>query len=241
MSIWSRTRFLFGVVFVVILVGLLVLYLNNTMSAVHADQANLSADTTNVGIDYPGLVMAQDVNEGDKVTKGETLFVVESPELTSDIASHVVTITSLPFSLDTSGNILVKANTNGVIQKIDYPGGSYVPGGVVMATLYAANHLYISGDFHLSPPDYARLKQGSTMDVTFPDDSMTQATVYNIALTQEGNTVETVVKAWLPQAEIASLHFPLGTPVEASLKLTNTTWWNNVRSAFNKLFRPRAG
>jgi len=241
MSLLARVRFLFGILFVFLVVGLLVLYLNDRISTVQAVQADLSADTTNVGVDYPGLVIAKNITEGDRVTKGETLFVVNSPQLTTDIANHSATVTSLPFSLDDAGNILVKTNTSGIVEQVNYLNGSYVTGGSVMATIYASSGLYVSGHFQLSSPDYTRLKNGSIVDVTFPDNSKAKAVVYNIALMQDGNTVDTVIEARFSSTDTERIRFPIGTPVGASLRLTNTTWWDDATHAFNKLFSSKAG
>jgi len=241
MSIWARFKFLCGIICVLVVVGLLVLYLNDAMSTVRAQKAELGADTTTVGVDYPGLVTEQRVTEGDKVTKGQTLFVVNSPQLATDLAQGTVSRRALPFEVDKTGDILVKANAAGEVEKIDYLNGSYVPGGAVVATLDTANTLYISGHFHLSPPDYARLKKGSTMDVTFPDNTRLKARVYSIALEQDADVVDTVVKARLQGADRTGFRFPVGTPVEASLKLTQRTWWQDVTHFFTKLFKPTAG
>lgn len=240
MSAWIRIRFFFGVVVVFLIVGLLVLYLNAALSTVRAQKAELGADTTTIGVDYPGLVADQRVSEGDRVHKGQTLFVVTSPQLAANLANRTVTVSSLPFKLDRAGDILVTANDDGVVEKVDYLKGSYVPGGAVMATLDTASTLYISGHFHLTPPDYARLKKGASMDVTFPDNSRAQATVYSIALAQDGDIVDTVVKARLHDGTAADFRFPVGTPVEASLSLTKRTWWQSTFHFINKLFKPAA-
>jgi hypothetical protein len=240
MSLWARFKFLIGILVVVLLVFGLVLYLEGSMSTVRALQAELGASSTTVGVDYPGLVTAANVGVGDKVTQGETLFVVQSPQLTTDIANHTINVSTLPFSLDKSGDILVKANSSGVIQQLNFLNGAFVPGGAVMATIYSDKALYISGTFTLSPPDYSRVKKGSVMSVTFPDDSTAQAIVYDVALVQSGGKVNTVVQARLQGKDADNPQFPIGTPVEATLRLRNATWWEDTRQALDKVFKPRA-
>lgn len=241
MTFWNRLRFFIGILVVFIIVGLLVLYLNNALSTVTATQAELSADTTTVGIDYPGLITNQYVTEGDKVSKNQTLFEVSSSQLVADINSRSVKTATLPFKIDPKTNaILVKANTDGVVEKVNYRAGSYVPGGSVIATVDTFNTLFISGNFNLSPPDYTRVKKGNTMDITFPDNSKFKATVYNISLVKDGETVDTVVKARLNNANVTDFKFPIGTPVDASLKLTQRTWYQNITDFVNKIFKPQA-
>ena len=241
MNFWTRIKFFLGIVFVFLIVGLLVLYLNDAMSTVRANKAELGADATNIGVDYPGLLVEQRVSAGDKVSKGQTLFTVNSPQLADALSNRTVQTSSLPFDVDPkTRQILLKANNAGVVEKVNFLAGSYVPGGSVVATLDTANTLFISGHFHLSPPDYARLKKGNTMDVTFPDNGKAQARVYSISLAQNGDVVDTVVKARLQGANAADFRFPVGTPVEASLKLSQRTWWQDVTHFINKLFKPSA-
>jgi multidrug resistance efflux pump len=241
MSFWARLKFFFGIVFVCILVGLLVLYLNSAMSVVRANRAELGADTTSLGLDYPGVIVTQNVTVGDKVTKNEVLYTVNSPQLSDAISNKTVQIRTLPFSLEPKTQFIqLKANNDGVVEKVNYVAGSYVPGGSVLATIDSADTLYISGHFHLSPPDYARVKKGNSMDVTFPDNSKVQAKVYSISLVQDGDVVDTVVKAKLLGSTVGDFRFPVGTPVEASLKLTQRTWWQDVTHFVNRLFKPSA-
>lgn len=241
MSFWARLKFLFGMVFVVLIVGLLVLYLNNQMSTVKAVRAELGADSTTLGTTYAGLVTKQTVAAGDKVRKGETLFTISSPQLTQAITDKTIQVASLPFSVDPQTNdILLKATGAGVVEQVEYQSGSFVPAGAVVATVDKADSLYVSAHFHLSPPDYARVKKGNVMNVTFPDNSHARATVYNISLAQTGDVVDTVVKARLQNGTVGDFRFPVGTPVEASLKLTQRTWYQDVTDFVHKLFKPSA-
>ncbi|MBC7707683.1 HlyD family efflux transporter periplasmic adaptor subunit [Polaromonas sp.] len=241
MTFKNRLKFFLGLLTVFLIVGLLVLYLNHALSTVKTNKAALGADTITVGVDYPGLVSKQSVNEGEKVTKGQTIFEVTSPELAKDLANKSVVASALPFSVDPqTSNILVKATDTGVVEKINYLAGSYVPGGAVMATLNTVGSLYVLGHYNLSPPDYARVKKGNSMVVTFPDNTKLQATVYNIALAKDGDGVDTIVKARLPRANVADFRFPIGTPVDASLTLSQRTWYQDLNSFVRKLFKPAA-
>lgn len=241
MTFWGKLRFMMGMLSVVLLVGLLVLYLNNSMSTVHTPKADLKAEATTVGVDYPGLVVKQDITEGDKVTKGQVMFTVNSPQLVADLNSRAVEATSLPFTVEPgTQNIIVKANGDGVVEKINYRVGSYAPTGSVIATIDTIDTLYISAHFHLTPPDYARVKRGNEMNITFPDNTKLTATVYNISLVNDGGVVDTVVKARIKNPDDINSRFSIGTPVEASLKLTQRTWYQGLIDMGRKLFKPTA-
>jgi multidrug resistance efflux pump len=239
MKFFTRIRFLIGILFVLLIVGLLILYLNNALSTVHASRASLESDALTIGTDYGGLVVKQAINDGDPIKKGQTLFEITSSQLTANIANGSIKQASLPFSIDPKSNdIVIKAPGNGVVQKVNYLAGSFVPSGGILATVDTVGTSYIAGHFHLSPRDYARVKKGNVMDVTFPDNNHVTATVQSIALTTAGNRVDTVVKARLNGKSITDFQFPVGTPVEASLKLTKRAWYQDVTDLVRNLFKP---
>lgn len=230
-----------GIVFVLLLVGGLLLYLNSTMSEVHSYKAELGADAVTIGTDYPGLVVKQPVEEGDRVSKGQILFEIRSPQLTASLADHTTVAASLPFTLDiVTGDIILKASDDGVIQKINYRAGSYAPLGGVLATINTVGSLYVAGHYRLTPPDYARIAKGKALAVTFPDNSKVQARVYNISVASNGTAVDTIIKARLQSADINDFRFSVGTPVEASLKLTNKTWYQGLLDLGHQLLKPKA-
>ena len=239
MKFTSRLKFIFGIAIVLLLVGVLVLYLNNSMSQSQSSKAHLAADSSSIGTDYPGLIIKQNTEEGDKVTKGETLFEIKSAQLSESIANSSVTPASLPFEVDsTSGNILIKASDDGVIEKINYRAGSFIPAGGIVATVNTVGSLHVVAYFKLSPPDYARISKNSKLSLRLPDNTTMQATVFDISLVSSGNRVDTVVKARIKNADISDYRFSVGTPVEATLQLNTSTWYQTLYDYFLQLFKP---
>lgn len=239
MSFKSRLKFFFGLLFVVFLVGALLVNLNNSMSVARSSKALLGADSVTIGTDYPGLVVKQNVEEGDKFKKGDTLFEISSQQLNDALTNKSVKVASLPFDLSADEqNILVEAKEDGVIQKINYRSGSYVPAGGILAITNTVGSLYVEGHYRLSPPDYARIKKGSMLAVTFPDNSKIEAIIYSVSLVSDGSEVDTVIKARLQHADVTDFRFSVNTPVQAVLKLTDKTWYQNLNELAHKLFRP---
>jgi hypothetical protein len=239
MRIMSRIRFMFGILFVIFLVGALTYYLNTTMSIAQSSRAELAADSIAIGTDYAGLVVKQFVEEGDKVKKGQTLFEIESPQLKEALASQTVSPTSLSFQLNpANNNILLSARDDGVIQKIMYHQGSYVTSGVVVVTVNTVGSLHVVANFHLSPPDYARLNKESKVDLVMPDNSKQQATIFAITLVRDGDVVDTVVKARMKDADISDFRFSVGTPVQATLHLNQDSWFQGLFDLLRRLFIP---
>lgn len=239
MKFTSKIRFIFGIIFVVFIVGALSLYLNGIMSVSQSSKAKLAADSTTVGTDYPGLVVKQNVEEGDKVTKGQVLFEIQSTQLNDALTKGAVTESSLSFSVDPTTNyIQLKANDDGVIEKIDYRAGSYVPAGGIVASVNTVGSLYVIAHFHLSPPDYARINKSNQVSLRLPDNSTQSATIFSIALVSNGDNVDTVVKARIKNADISDFRFSVGTPVEATLQLNQDNIFQGLITSIQRLFKP---
>lgn len=241
MKFTSRLKFFFGIIIVLALVGALVLYLINSMSTVESYKAVLAADTSSLGTDYPGLIVKQNAEVGDKVKKGETLFEVNSAQLNGALNNGTASLRTLPFSVDpNSGNILIKAPDDGVVSKVFFPNGSFVPTGGIIANINTVGSLYVVATFKLSPPDYARINKHTTLSLTFPDNTTMQATVFDITLVSDGDRADTVMRARLKNADISDFRFSVGTPVQATLKLNTSTWYQELYNYILRLFKPGA-
>ena len=239
MKFTSRLKFIIGILFVIAIVGALAVYLNGIMSVSQSSKAELAADSTSIGTDYPGLVVKQNVEEGDKVTKGQVLFEIQSAQLNDALTTRNVSVSSLPFSVDPVTNyIQLKASDNGVVEKIDYHAGSYAPAGGIVATVNTVGSLYVIAHFHLSPPDYARIVKTSKIDLRLPDNSTQQTTIFSIALESNGNSTDTVVKARIKNADISDFRFSVGTPVQATLQLSQDNWFQGLFTVIEQLFKP---
>lgn len=239
MNFTSRLKFIFGILIVVAIVGALTLYLNATMSRAESSKAELAADTTSIGTDYPGLVVTQNVEEGDRVRKDQVLFEIQSPQLKQATSTGGVSEESLPFPLNpTTKNIQLKASDDGVIENIAYKAGSYAPAGGIVATVNTVGSLHVVANFRLSPPDYARISKDSKVDLRLPDNTTLKATIFAITLERNDDNVDTVVKARIKDADINDFRFSIGTPVEATLSLQQETWYDNLVSSVQQLFMP---
>ncbi|MNQ35293.1 p-hydroxybenzoic acid efflux subunit AaeA [compost metagenome] len=241
MNILSRFRFLFGILFVVIIVVGLVLFLNYSMSVARASKAEIAADASSIGTDYAGLVVKQNAEVGDRVSKGQVLFELQSSKLAEELDNQTVTESSLSFDVDPdTKHILLKANNDGVVDKINYRAGSFVPTSGVVATVNMVDSVYVTGYFQLSPPDYARINKDNKVTVVLPDNSTREATIFSIALVRSGDSVDTVVKARIQGADLNDVRFSVGTPVQARLMLSQETWYQSLIRSVTDLLQPGA-
>jgi hypothetical protein len=239
MTFGNRLRLIFGIIFVVAIVVALAFYLTSIMSVAKSSKAELDAAAISIGTDYPGLIVKQNVEEGDKVTKGQTLFEIQSAPLNEVLTNGTVLASSLPFKVDPKTNyIQLKASDDGVVDKISYRAGSYVPVGGIVATVYTVNTLFVTANFRLSPPDYARIDKSSKIDLRMPDNTTQQATIFSIGLVRNGDSVDTVIKARLKNADITDFRFSVGTPVDATMQLGKISWYQGLVTYVEQLFKP---
>lgn len=209
------------------------------MSVSQSTKAVLAADSTTVGTDYPGLVVKQNVEEGDKVTKNQVLFEIQSTQLNDDLTRGGISASSLSFSVDPKTNyIQLKASDAGVVEKINYRAGAYAPAGGIVASVDTVGSLYVSAHFHLSPPDYARINKANKVSLRLPDNSTQQATIFSIALVSNGDNVDTVIKARIKNADISDFRFSVGTPVEATMQLNSDNVFDGLVTSVQQLFKP---
>lgn len=243
MNASGRIRFFFGIVFVILAVVGLAIYLNIQMSTAYSRKAIVEADTSSVGINYTGLVKKQYVEEGSTVKKDAPLFEIDSSVLKQDLSDKKVTAASLPFDLDPkTQNIILKANQDGVIRDINYQSGSFVPSGGVIATINTAASLHVVASFTLSPPDYARINRDSDVKIKLPDNSTAYADIFDVRLVNNNDvdSVDTVVKARLQNANVSDFLFSEGTPVQVELSLKRSAWYEGLFTYVQNLFKPQS-
>lgn len=239
MKFTSRIKLLFGILVVVAIVGALALYLNGIMSVAQSSKAQLAASSTTVGADYSGLVVKQNVEEGDKVKKGQVMSEIQSTQLNDDLTKGRVSASSLSFAVDPQTNyIQLKANDDGVVEKVNYRAGSYVPAGSIVASINTVGSLYVVAHFHLTPNDYARINKLSNMTLRFPDNTVKTAKIFSISLVSNGDSVDTVVKATVKNADISDFRFAVGTPVDATLRLNQDNIFQGLVTWTQQLFKP---
>lgn len=239
MSFFNRVRFLFGIVFVLVLVAVLTLYLLSKMSVAQSSRARLAADSTTVGSDYAGLITKQNIEEGSQVTKGQELFEINSLQFETALDKNEITLGSLPFTINsTNKDIIIKATSDGVMDKISFRAGAFIPAGGVIATINTVGSLHVVSNFSLSPPDYARINKNSPVFLKLPDNTTKEATIFAITLVANGDTVDTVVKARLKDADISDFRFSVGTPVQATLQLSQEPLHEKLLRSIEQLFKP---
>jgi multidrug resistance efflux pump len=237
MSVRNRLRLITGIFFVLTLLGVLLLYLNYSLAHVSSMSAKLLSDQYTVGTDYSGIITKQYVSEGQHVNTGDKLFVIQSSLLNADLASGSISKNDIAYSLDNQNDIVLKSTGSGTISNIAYLEGSFVPANKEIATITKTGSLYVQASYSLSPPDYARIRNGNTVQVTLPNDQKVSASIFDISVQSSGNLVQTIIKARISGLDTSSA-FTDGTPVTTELQLNGKTLYSSLRESLQKIIQP---
>lgn len=235
----NRMRLTLGVLVVILFSFALLLVFNHRQNQVASYQATVGADVYNVGADHSGTVIKQAVKVGDKVTKGELLFEVQSIQLKEDLANGLVVSDTLAYTVDARrGVISYFAVTDGRVEQLNAQQGNSVPAGGSLATI-SGSERFLIGDFHLAPRDYARVVPGAQARATLPNDQVISATVDKVSVASSDTGAVTSLK--LASPALASLDQPTlaepGTPVIVTVQLIDSGPLSGLTDAVNDLLQ----
>lgn len=234
----SKFKFLIGILMVFVLVAGLLVYLQYSMSRSTSRSARIDANTYTIGVDYSGIIEKQYIEEGQTVKTGDSLFEIRSSALAGAIADKKIEVSTLIFDVTKEGNILLKAANPGVVNTVNYREGTYVPANSELASVSLVDTLFVTATYRLSPPDYARIKKGSTVTVTLPDNKKITAKVFDISLVSKDNEVDTIIKAEFDASAIDTFTFAVGTPVQTVLHFEDGSWFQSLFDKTKELLQP---
>jgi len=221
MSWRKRISLAIGLLFVLVLAAGLTMVVNYNSGKVDSKSASLSAEDYPVGTDYSGTVTAQYVHVGDHVDAGQPLFEVESATLQRDIAQKLVNKDNLTYQVKDDDTMIVTATNAGQVEQIQYAQGAFVPANSTIATVQEAGTMYVEADFLLSAKDYSKIPSGAVVDVVLPNNQKVSATVQQLQVRTEDGQARTTIRAYSDDLANGTGLFAVGTPVQATLHLTN--------------------
>ena len=116
-----------------------------------------------------GLILSCAVEEGDAVTAGEVLYVIDSRDLEDQIAQGEVALRTAAAGLQQAqaacGDLTVRASAGGMVTRIDVHAGDYVAAGTPVAEIVDSTRLLLTVPF--SQSDAAVLSPGTAATVSF--------------------------------------------------------------------------
>ncbi len=235
----SRAKLFFGLVVVVIVVAILTIVFNQRQSQSASITAFIDAVHYPVGIDYGGTVISSNVKNGDRVTKGETLFTLQSPSLQADLQRGLLKPNTITYSVTEAGVITLTAAVTGTVTGVSTQAGSFVQAGQVLASIDKAGSLFVSAQYTLSPRDYSRIANGASVDILLPNQMTVVGRVSSIDVSTVQGDAKTTIKIAsdkLIEGAYNDLVKP-GTPVSASLTLRNDGIFAGVEDGMTDFLR----
>lgn len=116
-----------------------------------------------------GKILSCAVEEGDTVTAGQTLYVIDSRDLEDQIAQGEVSLRTASASLSQAqaacDDLTVRASAAGTVTAVYFHVGDYVSAGVQMADLVDSSRLLLTVPF--SQADAAALSPGDAATISF--------------------------------------------------------------------------
>lgn len=209
-----------AVVIAVVIVAAFVVTTQRSGSA-QSTSATIAARQYTVGTDYSGTILRSFVAVGDTVTKGEKLFTVQSLSVVQGGKSVPLPYSANGYSVDTSGVMTFRALVGGTVSAVPQKDGSFVQAGSGLATIDRSDSLYVTAQFALSPRDYERVAQGSSVSITLPNQTAVSGRVKSLSVETTNDTAMTTVtvsSAYLVPGSANGLVIP-GTPVTTSVHL----------------------
>lgn len=237
---WSnRLRMVGGILVVLVIVAALTVVFNQRQSQVASTSASIEAKRYPVGLDYGGTVTTADVENGDRVAVGDTLFTLQSPSLESDLAKGLFKPTTAAYTVRDDGTIVMTASVAGTISDLSTESGSFVQAGQVLATIDASGSLFVKAEYVLSARDYSRLEDGAKVDILLPNQQVVAGAVVSIDVeTSDGEAESTVLvhSDGLVDGAYNGL-VKRGTPVTATLRLRDDGVFSGVTDGVQDFMR----
>jgi len=221
MSWRKRIGLALGLLSVLALAAGLTMIVNYNSGKVDSKSASLAAEDYPVGTDYSGTITAQHVHIGDNVEAGQPLFEVESATLQRDLSQGLVNKDNLTHEVKDDTTLIITATNSGQVDEINYAQGAFVPANSTIATVQEAGTMYVEADFLLSAKDYSRIPSGATVDVVLPNNQEITATVARLQVRTENGEARTLIRAHSDELANGTGLFAVGTPVQATLHLSN--------------------
>jgi len=235
----SRFKLLVGMIVVLVVVAALTVVFTQRQSQVASTSASIEAKRYPVGLDYGGTVTTAEVENGDRVAVGDTLFTLQSPSLESDLAKGLFKPATAAYTVREDGTVVMTASVAGTVADVSTESGSFVQAGQVLATIDASGSLFVKAEYTLSARDYSRIEDGASVDILLPNQQVVAGTVVSIAVeTADGVAESTVLvqSTGLVDGAYNGL-VKRGTPVTATLLLRNDGVFAGVNDGVQDFMR----
>ena len=219
----SRFRLLVGTLIVLVVAVLSTYKLNENRGVAASDSAQIVAKTYDVGTPYAGLVVDQLVDAGDRVKKGDPLFVIDSASLQFDMKNGLAKPATEATRVDDHDRLVLLATEAGTVTKVDAERGTFVQSATELAVVQRAKSLYVQAEYTLTANEYARVAEDAHATVELPNHQTITAKVDKVNVETVAGQAQAVVTLTGPALKDGAQNglVSAGTPVTAKLELRN--------------------
>ena len=224
-----------GLIFLGLIAATLVVYLNWIFSQAESTKAQLTMQDYAVGTEYAGVITQQYVAVGDNVKQGQLLFKFRSDALVTQLSNGQVKPESVFYALNENNELLITAGKAGRVTKIDYPQGSFVPGNKQVALVADTSTLGVRAEYRLPRADLGRITPDTRLSVELPSGNKVEAKITQVTRTSQNGQDITLVQARVPAGDPNEIALAAGAPVQATIILSDNTYYAQLLGATGKL------
>ena len=215
-------KLIIGVIIIVAIVLGLTYILNRRITEVTSQNASIQSNVYTVGSEYSGWISELNVEQGDKVDKGENILSFQSDTLkyekttTGEMPEDSV---NQKFSED--GIITLLAPETGIVTSLKVSDNSFIPAGSTVAEVNVVGSNYVEASVLLESRDYARLHLGAPATIILPNQTRYTGSVTAINVSSNEGEANALLHIDCPELRTTSndiLTEP-GTPVTVMAKL----------------------
>jgi len=127
-------------------------------SYIVSSQGSLQSNLYTIGIDYTGVILNILVKAGDRVSKDQPLVVLKSSTLIDRLNESKISKDDLIYDLTSDNNILLKAQNSGVVDKVLFTQGSFIPANSEILNIVDEGY-FVTAKFTIPESDFYLIKK----------------------------------------------------------------------------------
>lgn len=211
----ARKQLIRGIIITIIIILLGLFWKLERQSYITSTQGELESNVYSVGIDYTGVILNILVKPGDTVTKDQPLVVLKSSTLIDRLNESKISKEDLIYDLTSENNILLKAQSPGVVNKISFTQGSFIPANSEILTI-VDNQYFIKANFTVPESDFYLVKQDIPATMNIGNDTF-KGILQDFEVVKSENSLIYIEANILPQNPKELSKYRIGSPISTRL------------------------
>jgi multidrug resistance efflux pump len=207
---------LIGVMIVGVLSTGLLVWRDRQYSRVSAIGAELKASMYNVGLDYSGVLISQNVQRGQHVQKDELLGTLKSGSLMQKLRDGELEAKDLPYTVNSKSEVELRATKPGIVKEVNFDSGSFVAANQDLYTIIDIADYYVTSTFDVSETMLQELDNKKVVNLTLQNGTVVPTAIRDITIARDGVKHKVTIES-APKTKLAAQSFKLGEPVQATL------------------------